>query len=386
MRRPKHFSDIIGHQWLVNYLVDHIKNNTLHHFLIIEGPEGLGKTSIADLIALALVYGFEDTDERERAYNEVCVKNNSNDFIRKYKLSVDGGKDVAREVKADMNATFTQGRNKVIICDECHGLTEQAQDVFLSETEFIPEKVYMIMLTTEVNKLKASLRSRAVPIHLNPLKQGDMIRVLTNEVREKNLKIQNESAMLEMIAMWAECKPRTGLNILNAFANGTAVSSEEVRELIGFMDVRDVLPLISALSGSLTFGISMISEMAINNTLIDAVIEILSIKAGMMSYRLKMKDIQYIRDETKDVTQEQMKTFLFELTRVPMLSRNVVLHAFLAAHHNREIVFKPDTHEAIHQEDTQRADAALKEQVQTNSSTRPPSIDDLLRESEIIEI
>ena len=57
----------------------------------------------------------------------------------------------------------------MIICDECHGLSDAAQDVFLADTEFLDDKVYMIMLTTELDKLKASLRSRALPIHFNTL-------------------------------------------------------------------------------------------------------------------------------------------------------------------------------------------------------------------------
>ena len=56
MNRPKHFNDIIGHDWLVKYFTDHVQKGTLHQFLILHGPEGTGKTSIADLIALDLVY------------------------------------------------------------------------------------------------------------------------------------------------------------------------------------------------------------------------------------------------------------------------------------------------------------------------------------------
>ena len=55
MKRPETFDDIKGHPWLVNYLTDHLVKGTLPHFIILEGQEGLGKTSIADLLALYLV-------------------------------------------------------------------------------------------------------------------------------------------------------------------------------------------------------------------------------------------------------------------------------------------------------------------------------------------
>ena len=208
MKRPYTFNDIVGHDWLIQFIKEHIEKGTLHHFLILEGAEGLGKTSLADLIALNLVYGLQDSDAKKKAYDEIAVKNGSNDYIKKYKMSVEGGKEAAKEVIAEMHATFTLDKPKVIICDECHGLSDAAQDVFLADTEFLDDKVYMIMLTTELDKLKASLRSRALPIHFNTLKLSDMVTVLKNEVDAKHLQIQGGDATLSLIAEWAECKPR----------------------------------------------------------------------------------------------------------------------------------------------------------------------------------
>ena len=128
----------------------------------------------------------------------------------------------------------------------------------------------------------------------------------------------------------------------------------------------------------------MISEMAINNTLIDAVIEILNIKAGMMSYKLKMKDVQYIRSETREVTLNQIKTFLFELTKHQNLTRNQIIHAFLAGHNNGEVITKADTSDTVYQENAQRADAQLKEIPSQAQEAHAPSLDDLLTSSSVI--
>lgn len=383
MKRPETFNDIKGHDWLVQYLIDHIKKGTLHHFLIIEGPEGLGKTSIADLLALSLVYGLESSPERTRAYNEIVVKGESNDNIKRFKCSVDGGKDVARLIKDEMNTTFTVKGPKVIICDECHGLTEQAQDVFLSETEFIDDSVYVIMLTTEAHKLKSSLRSRAVPIHLNPLKQSDMVSVLKQEVERKNLKLQNEQAMLTMLAEWSECKPRTGLNILNAFSDNSVVSMNVIRDLIGYLDVKDIVPLLASLSGSLTFGLSYISEMTISQSIINIVIECLTIKSGNASYKLKPDDVNYIRTQLVNVTQEQLVQFLYGITRHDKLSRVDLINAYISAHASRELLTKSHTEDSINTENIQRADIAIE--VENDVISKAPTLDDLLLTSKIIE-
>ena len=383
MQRPKTFSDIVGHKWLVSYLTEHIRTNSLHHFLILEGPEGVGKTSIADLIALALVYGLDDSEAYTEAYESVVIKGQSNDNIKRFKCSVDGGKDVARIIKDEMNTTFMLNGPKVIICDECHGLTEQAQDVFLSETEFIADNVYVLMLTTEVNKLKPSLRSRSVPLHLKALTHSDMVKVLKHEVDRKQLILQNEQAMLSMIADWAECKPRAGLNILNAFSNGSTVSSDTIRELIGFLSVEDVLPLLASLSGSLTFGLKYISEMVVSPSIIDLVIECIHVKSGGGSYKLKFSEVQYVREQLADVTIDQMVRFLYGITKANTLTRTMLINAYVSAHASRSVMTdKTSITEKLAIEDVQRAN--LQIELDNVPQAKAPSIEDLLSNGKVI--
>ncbi len=383
MKRPETFEDIKGHEWLITYIKDQIMKGTLHHFIILEGQEGLGKTSIADLIALSLVYGLQPSPKRTEAYKNVVVKGESNDNIKRFKCSVDGGKDVARLIKDEMNTTFVVSGPKVIICDECHGLTDQAQDVFLSETEFISDNVYIIMLTTEVNKLKASLRSRAVPIHLNPLKHSEMVAVLAREVMERHLHIQNEQVVLDMIAEWAECKPRTGLNILNAFSEGSEISGNAIRELIGYLDVRDIIPLLASLSGSMTFGLSYIMEMTINQSIVNLVIECINVKSGNASYKLKMSDITYVRDQLREVTTEQLVTFLYGITRTPKVTRTAMVNAYIEAHSAKKNLEKVNTREMLEVENVQRANIQLN--VSNEDNRKRPSIDDLIRNGKIVQ-
>lgn len=382
MRRPATFDDIKGHTWLVQYLTEHISKGTLHHFLILEGAEGLGKTSLADLIALSIVYGLGKSHERDAAYADVVVKKGSNNNIKRFECSVDGGKDAARMIRDEMNTTFTVKGPKVIICDECHGLTEQAQDVFLAETEYIADNVYIIMLTTEVNKLKASLRSRAVPIHLNPLKQSDMISVLKREVNARNLHLQNEDIILNMIAEWSECKPRTGLNILAAFGNDSSVSMNAIRELIGYLDVRDLVPLLASLSGSLTFGLSYISEMQIDQSMVSLVTECINVKSGNASYKVKMQDIPFIRDQLTNVSVDQLVTFLFGITKHSKITRSDVINAYISAHSTRENLTKPSTTELLGVEDIQRSNVQLE--MEHEAIAKAPTLNDLLLESKIV--
>lgn len=383
MQRPMTFDDIVGHDWLVQYFKEHLANGTLPHFLILEGSEGLGKTSLADLIALSLVYGEENSPERKKAYDTVVTKKVSNEYIKKYEMSVEGGKEVAKEVRAEMQSTFTVNRNKVIICDECHNLSDAAQDVFLSETEYIDKKVYIIMLTTELDRLKPSLRSRAVPIHLQTLKQQDMVRVLRNEAHQRRLIIQNEDITLGMIAEWAEGKPRTGLNILNAFANGSAVSANAIRELIGYMDIKDLIPLLASLSGSMTFGLTYISEMKVDASIISLVVEAIRVKSGEGSYKIKLDEAKYLREQLVNVTTEQLIQFLYGLTRHTRLTRTDVINAYISAHSRFDTLSESDTSETLKIEQSQKA--RVEVDMNVSSVTRAPTLDDILLGADVVE-
>lgn len=383
MKRPYSFEDIKGQEGVVNFLQGHLKAGTLSHFIIMEGPEGTGKTSIADLIALSLVYGDPSSPDYKKAYKEVVCNSRSNDYIKRFECSVEGGKDVARLIKDEMSNTFKLQRPKVIICDECHGLTDQAQDVFLSKTEFIPSNVYVIMLTTEYDKLKASLKSRAFPMHFMPLKRAEMIQLLRDEAIGRQLNIQHLEATLQMIADWSECKPRAGLNIIDAFSVGSSVSADTIRSLIGYLDTRETVPLLKSLSGSMTFGLSFIDEMPLSSNLVTIVIECINLKTGNPSYKLKLSDVNYIREQLMQVSTDQLVTFLYGITAQPKLTKACIINAYIRAHSSFSLLTAPDTSDKLQDELIQRANIEIEDTEKTVSMA--PTFDKLFDTADIVE-
>ncbi len=381
MDRLGSFSEVVGHDWLVAFLDEHLRHGTLPKFIILDGPEGCGKTTLATLLAVNLVYGLEDSDEKRVAIGELCDKNRSTNYIKKFKLSVNNGKDAAKDVLDEMHASFTAGHKKVVIGDEAHNLSEGAQDVFLEDSEFLPENVYLMLLTTDVSKLKPALKSRAVPLHVPALRLSDMLKLLKREVSKRNLHIQSEDATLQLVAEWANCRPRTGLNLLNAFADGSAVSSEVIRNLVGYMSVSDVLPLLKSLAGSMTFGLNYINEMNINSTLVNVVSEVIRIKSGSQSYRLKMDEIVSIKAELADVDISCLIIFLYGLTAMTNLTRTGVIHAYLRAHANMSELANRDSATILQNEVIQRSGdlkpPAHKMQV--------PSLEELMANSVVVQ-
>lgn len=382
VKRLSSFRDVIGHDWLMEFLNNHVTNNTLPRFIIFDGPEGCGKTSIATLLALNLVYGLDNSEEKNTAYDELCHNNRSTNYIKKFKLSVDNGKDAAKDVLAEMHTTFTAGHRKIIIGDEAHNLSEAAQDVFLEDSEFLPENVYLFLLTTDVAKLKPALRSRAVPLHVPALKMSDMIAVLEREVQARHLNIQAKDATLQLIAEWADCRPRTGLSLLNAFADNSDISSEVIQNLIGYLSVDDVLPLFKALCGSITFGLSYINEMPINQSLITITSEVIRVLSHHASYKLKMTDVVKIKTELgQELDVDVLVDFLYGITSQPNLNRTCVIHAFLHAHKQKELLWNKDTATNLQLENQQRA----KIVPEISTPVAVPSLDDLLANCSVIK-
>lgn len=381
MKRIHKLKDVCGHSWLINYLENKLKLGTLPHFIIFDGCEGIGKTTIADILAIRLAYGENPDPEIEKM---VIDDHKSTDLIKKFVMSVDGGKETAKEVLAEMTSSFVKS-NKVIICDECHGMSVAAQDVFLDQSEFLKGNVYLLMMTTDPQLLKPTLRSRATSIHLQPLKTSEMLQLLNREVAENNLNVQGGEQTLRMIANWSENKPRTALSVLNAFSNGESVSEGMIRELVGYMDIDEVLPICQGLSGSMVDGLATISDMNVSNSLIAIVMEFLRIKIGKHSYRLKMSDHVKIMDALNSVTEEQLTMFLYGLTSQPILTKTTVINSFIKAHKNFNSMFHNSSKEVLSMEVAQRNEVSRLNEVTSNEVIQAPTIDMLLNAGSIIQ-
>lgn len=387
LKRPHSFDDIVGHSIIKKYFIERLQKGTLPQFMILEGPEGLGKTSLAEVIAVTLNYGFDDSPEKRKAISEVIDNRHSIDCIKKYNMAKDSGKDTAKEVLAELNPSMSSTGRKVIICDECHAISEAAQDVFLVDTEYIPKNTYLIMCTTDKSKLKSTLLSRAVSIPLSALKTAEMVQVLKSEVEARNIMIQGGDSVLRMIAEWADNKPRKALNILNAFGENERVSTDMVREFIGYMDVGEVLPLITSLTGSMTYGLTYISEIRLSDSMVDIIVELLRVKLGNTSYKMSLEDYHRVREALEKVPEECIMKFLHKITALPRLTKAGVISAFIYAHISYERLFSDESRNSVLiEEKAQKVDnIKLAPDIQVQQAMKAPTLDDLLSDSAVLD-
>lgn len=381
LKRPHTFDDIIGHEVFKKYFIERIKRGTLPQFIVLEGPEGLGKTSIAEVIAITVNYGFDDSPQKTKAIQEVIDNRHSIDCIKKFNMAKDSGKDTAKEVLAELSPSMSTTGRKVVICDESHAIVESAQDVFLVETEYIPKNTYLIMCTTDKSKLKATLLSRAVCIPLSALTTSQMVQVLKKEAASRNLTIQGGDTMLRIIAEWADNKPRAALNILNAFGENDVVSTEIVREFIGSMDISEILPLVISLAGSLTYGLTFISEMKFSDGLIDSLVEVLRIKMGQPSYKVSLEQYQDAKRKLENVPEEAIMKLLHSVAGAPKLNRATMVSAYISAHMSYERIFNSGREVLVEEQTQKLASRSLAPDVKSHEHIKAPTLDDMLANS-----
>lgn len=377
-KKPTCFDDIVGHKNLVEFLKDHLAKGTLPQFIILEGDEGLGKSSFAKILALEIM--GRDPQVLQRVINE----NKSTESVLLYNMSINGGKDTAKEVEANLSLGLSGLDKKAIILDEAHDMSDAAQEAFLVSTEYLPKGVYLFMCTTDSLNLKATLKSRAFTLHLQHLTQAEMVSLLTSYVRDRNLRIQAEASTIQMIAAWADGKPRIALNLIEGFAPGSAVSTAMVKEFIDYLDVEDILPLLTCLSGSMTQGLSVISEMKVNNSLVPLMVEILKVKSGMASFKLSLSDTHKVRAQLNGVNVDTLTQFIYRVAALPKLSRTGLISAFLQSHTDSSFLSSPPSRTEVLQAEMQQKMEAPKQELAGAARPQAPSIQDLLQRGVVL--
>lgn len=326
LERPLTWGDIYGQEDIIAYIKNKITKGTFPNFVIFVGDEGIGKTAIADLTAISLNYGLVGNEQ----VAESVIKNaRSVDCIKRYNMAKDSGKDTAREVLDSLNSKLSSTGKMVVICDECHSMTEQAQDAFLVDTEYLDEDTYLIMCTTDKSKLKPTLLSRAQVIYFKPLTRAQMIRLLSSKCKAN---LTEREVMLGMIADWAECKPRAALNLLSMFDSGDTVSTGLLNSVMGNMSIAEILPLLSCFNSNIIHGIDSISAMTIGNNFMSMLVEILKLRLGGSSTKILFQEQKQYFQEIQEIPKQSLLTFVAEVSQLQSISNNSLIGAYIRSH------------------------------------------------------
>lgn len=232
--RPQRFDEVIGQRHVSLTLTNALKTGRLSHAYLFSGPRGVGKTSVARILAKAINCAEGPTAE---PCNQCDACRTITDGHCLDVLEIDGasnrGIDDVRQLRESVKYTPSSVRTKVYIIDEVHMLTTDAFNALLKTLEEPPSHVCFMMATTEPLKVPPTILSRCQRFDFGRVGAGDLHAHLRRIADSEGLAIEDEALLL--LARKAEGGVRDSLTLLDQVAaTGTGpFNASAVQELLG---------------------------------------------------------------------------------------------------------------------------------------------------------
>ncbi|MGD8875972.1 MAG: DNA polymerase III subunit gamma/tau, partial [Gammaproteobacteria bacterium] len=247
--RPRDFTELVGQEHVQRALVNALDNDRLHHAYLFTGTRGVGKTTIARILAKSLncETGVTSTPCGKCS---ACEEINAGRFIDLLEVDAASRTKVedTRELLENVQYAPTRGRYKVYLIDEVHMLSGHSFNALLKTLEEPPPHVKFLLATTDPQKLPVTVLSRCLQFNLKSLNlqqiTGQLEKILQQEV------IEAEPGAVRQLALAANGSMRDALSLLDqaiAFGGGGLLEAE-VRSMLGTIDRDVVYRLLDALA------------------------------------------------------------------------------------------------------------------------------------------
>ncbi|MEN9657737.1 MAG: hypothetical protein RL571_1202 [Pseudomonadota bacterium] len=246
--RPKSFSQLVGQEHVIKALANAFENDRLHHAYLLTGTRGVGKTTIARIMAKALncETGITATP---CGVCSACTQIDAGRFVDLLEIDAasNTGIDNIREVLDNAQYSPTAGRFKVYIIDEVHMLSKNAFNAMLKTLEEPPAHVKFILATTDPQKVPITVLSRCLQFSLRQMTPQQVSGHLQQVLQAENIPF--EQGALNIIGHAANGSMRDALSLLDqaiAFGGGD-VGELAVRAMLGAVDQSYLFEILEAL-------------------------------------------------------------------------------------------------------------------------------------------
>lgn len=246
--RPQNFSQLVGQSHVSRALSSALSRGRLHHAYLFTGTRGVGKTTIARILAKCLNCETGVTATPCEQCN-VCKSVNAGRFIDLIEIDAASRTRVedTRELLENVPYAPTQGRYKVYLIDEVHMLSTHSFNALLKTLEEPPEHVKFLFATTDPQKLPITVISRCLQFTLRPLAKDEIFHHLDQILNTEQ--IEHEPDALWQLAESAQGSLRDALSLTDqAIAYGQGqVATQDVIDMLGLIDQTLVFDLLDAI-------------------------------------------------------------------------------------------------------------------------------------------
>ncbi|MGM0484243.1 MAG: DNA polymerase III subunit gamma/tau [Candidatus Krumholzibacteriota bacterium] len=246
--RPQKFSEIVGQDHVSTTLSRAVEKGRVAHAYLFSGPRGCGKTSTARI--LAKIINCENRSGGEpcnQCDSCLAVANGEHLDVMEIDGASNRGIDEIRDLREKIGYTSSGGRSKIYIIDEVHMLTPQAFNALLKTLEEPPPHVFMILATTEPNKVPATIRSRCQRFSFKRLEFSEIIGQLEKICESEGIDFDKDA--LQLIARRSDGSMRDAESLLDQSISAAEkkIDIELVRSVLGLVDSTLISELLTAI-------------------------------------------------------------------------------------------------------------------------------------------
>src|SRR5277367_5304536 len=248
--RPKRFAEMVGQEHVLRALANALDSGKVHHAFLFTGTRGVGKTTIARILAKSLNCETAGVSSNPCGVCAACREIDEGRFVDLIEIDAASRTKVddTRDMLDNVQYAPSRGRYKVYLIDEVHMLSNHSFNALLKTLEEPPPHVKFLLATTDPQKLPVTVLSRCLQFSLKRLSSnlvGERLKAIASAEQ-----LEYEPAALALIARSAEGSMRDALSLLDqliAFGGG-ALSELNARAMLGTIDRSHVTKIVEALA------------------------------------------------------------------------------------------------------------------------------------------
>ncbi len=245
--RPQTFEGLIGQEVVAETIINSIKANKVPNAYLFTGIRGIGKTTIARIVAKSLncLNGIEDLCKEKFCENCEAISNSRHIDVLEMDAASKTGVDDVRDLIEFSRYGPTSSKYKIFIIDEVHMLSKQAFNALLKTLEEPPEYLKFIFATTEIKKIPITVVSRCQRFDLSRIKSKELFNFIKRIKDKENGKVTDEA--LKLIVKSSEGSVRDALSLLDrallSISNGNELNLSAAQKIFGYFDKSQLIEL-----------------------------------------------------------------------------------------------------------------------------------------------